>query len=177
MSPVIRQWVAFRAVAPIIIGGAVAKATHGHPFFDVFGPLAWTLFTVHLLCTFSFKKTHVLDTGAFFILIFLCGAIASLNSRGYPYSVRTLTGPSIVYFLYLLVSYIGIKRASVNSDPAKSIGFAHVVAALSFLLMAVFVCGGSKTAVGFLFVPGMLVVPAILLYSLIRPTRSRKTGS
>ena len=67
MSRPTLQWLFLRFVSPIIVVGAVVVAARGRPFFELFGLLVWTLFAVHLLCTFTFKKTHLLDTGSFFL--------------------------------------------------------------------------------------------------------------
>ncbi|MBM84016.1 MAG: hypothetical protein CMJ78_25970 [Planctomycetaceae bacterium] len=168
MSQLTRQWLALRFVAPIVIGCVLLTNTRGRPFFDVFGPLVWTLFAVHVLCTFSFKRTHVLDTGAFFILIFMCITLANINERGILDSASNLIVPGTAFSIYLLLSFIGIKRADATLQPRDSISLTHVVGGLVILFAAVLVCSISKTAVGFLFVPGMFV-PVILLYSLLRP--------
>jgi hypothetical protein len=121
------RWLALRFVVPIIVGGTLVAATRGRPFFDIFGSLVWTLLGVHLLCTFSLRNRHALDTGSFFFLIFACGAVANANERGNLSQPRTWLIPALMYIAYSVVSFIGTKRAQ-SAASRKSSGFVHVLA-------------------------------------------------
>lgn len=159
------QWIALRLVAPVFVGAAVVAVTWGRPYFDIFGPLVWSLFVVHLVSTFSFKKTHVLDTGAFVVLIVVCSIVA--GEQRSLLSPDTAAGIGIGYAIYLMLSFVGRRTADASPAPAKSVGLPQVMAAIVFLLGGILVCGSSKFAVGFLMVPGLIVVPVILLYHLV----------
>ena len=57
----VMRWIGLRVVAPIALSAVMVAATFGSPFFDVWGPLVWTLFVLHLLATFAFPRSHVLE--------------------------------------------------------------------------------------------------------------------
>lgn len=161
------KWVVLRFIAPLAVGSAVTVATWGDRYFDVLTALLWSLFIVHVLATFAFSRTHLLDTGSFFCLIFACGIVAELSEAWRPADVREWSTLAVIYGVYALLSFVGRRRADRSTTPRKSVKFGHVVAVLVFLLVATIVCAGSKTAVGFLFVPGLLLVPVILLFALL----------
>ncbi|MBL8815489.1 MAG: hypothetical protein JNL58_05635 [Planctomyces sp.] len=161
------KWLALRLVAPLILTALIIRVTLGDHYFNIFGPLVWTLFTTHILATFVFTRTHLLDTGSFFWLIFASGAAANIGERGHVYNLSSWLGFGVFFAMYLMLSLIGRCRADRLQQVARSVSIYQVVAALCLLFVAVIVCSASKTAVGLLFVPGFLIIPFILFWSLV----------
>jgi len=161
------KWLAMRFAAPLIITAAIIRATQGYNFFDIFGPLVWSLLATHLVATFAFSRTHLLDTGSFFCLIFASGNAAVIGERGLQYNFSSWFIFGAFYGVYLILSLIGRLRADRLPPGGRSVSIEHVVAALSVLFVAVIVCSFSKVAVGFLFVPGLLIIPFLLFWSLL----------
>lgn len=170
------KWVLLRLIAPLAVGGAVTVATWGNRYFDVLTPLAWSLFIVHVLATFAFRRTHLLDTGSFFCLIFGCVEIAELSEARQVGSMRAWSILILIYTMYAFLSFIGRRRADMTAQH-KGVSPAQVIAAVAFLLVATIACAASKVAVGFLFVPGLLLVLVILLFALLRRESSRADNS
>jgi hypothetical protein len=167
------KWVLLRLIAPLAVGGAVTVATWGHRYFDVLTPLAWSLFIVHALVTFAFRRTHLLDTGSFFCLIFGCVGIAELSEARQVDNMRAWSIVVLICSTYAFLSFVGRRRADRMTAQHNGVSLAQVIGAVLFLLVATIVCAASKTAVGFLFVPGLLLVPVILLFALLRRESSR----
>jgi len=155
-----------RLIVPLAITGAVIHVTRGNRFFDIFGPLVWSLFATHLVATFAFTRTHLLDTGSFFCLIFASGAAANISERGHLYNLSSWLGFTVIFVVYLTLSIVGRYRADRFRPVGGSVSTQQVIAALIVLFVGVIACGTSKTGVGFLFVPGVLIIPVVLLWSL-----------
>ncbi len=161
------KWLFLRLIAPLTVSGVLLHITRGNYYFDIFGPLVWTLLATHFVATFAFTRTHLLDTGSFFCLIFASGAAANISERGQLYDLSSWLGFSLFFSVYLMLSIVGRYRADHSPQVGRSVSTRQVVAALCLLFVAVIVCGTSKTAVGFLFVPGLLIIPFILFWSLV----------
>ncbi len=170
----VTRWIGLRVVAPIALSAVIVAATFGSPFFDVFGPLVWTLFVLHLLATFAFPRSHVLDTGAFVVLIFASGVVAGMCERAQLLNGRAWLGIAVAFLMYAMLSFAGRYHADHSTGPVRSVQWPHVLGALVFLFVAVIFCSVSKTGVGFLLVPGILVVPVVLVISLLSAGDSRK---
>ena len=170
----VTRWIGLRVVAPIALSAVMVAATFGSPFFDVFGPLIWTLFVLHLLATFAFPRSHVLDTGAFVVLIIASGVVAGMCERAQLLNGRAWLGIAVVFSMYAMLSFAGRYHADHSTGPVRSVQWPHVLGALVFLFVAVIFCSVSKTNVGFLLVPGILGVPVVLVISLLSACDSRK---
>ena len=162
----IHRWILLRLVAPLLIGIAVLYATRNEYYSRVLGPLAWTLFVTHLVATFAFARSHILDTASFFPLIFASAWAAGLMEQGRLTEPRSLLIVGIPVVIYLTLSLAGRFRAA-RQAPVGSVSFAQVSGAILLLFVAIVVCSTSKTLVGFLFVPGLLIIPLVLLWSLV----------
>lgn len=170
----VTRWIGLRVVAPLALSAVMVAATFGSPFFDVFGPLVWSLFVLHLLATFAFPRSHVLDTGAFVLLIFVSGVVAGMSERSQLLNIRACLVIAVVFSLYAMLSFAGRYHADHSTGPVRSVQWPHVLGALVFLFVAVIFCSVSKTNVGFLLVPGILLVPVVLVISLLSACDSRK---
>ena len=160
------QWFIWRFNFPLAIAGAITYATWGNEFHSVYGTLLWTVFIAHLTVTWAFKKTHILDTGAFFFLLFAFAAIAEVSeSHGRELPLQTTLGVG-AFLMYAVSSYVGRRRVvtHVSSKSGASLSKTQIGVALFFLPLAVIVCSTSKTAIGFLFVPALFFIPITLLY-------------
>ncbi|MCA9025854.1 MAG: hypothetical protein KDA86_11665 [Planctomycetaceae bacterium] len=161
------MWVFLRVLVPVLVAGVMVYLTRGHRFFDIFGPLVWTLFVTHLVGTFAFGRSHVLDTGSFFFLIVTSIATANMSERYQFDHVNSWVSSAVFTLLYLTFSIVGRYRADRSINTGRPVSMLQVAMALCLLLVAVILCSSSKTAVGFLFVPGLLVIPVILFWSLV----------
>ena len=161
------RWLALRLIAPLTISAAVIQVTRGNRYFDIFGPLVWSLFATHLVATFAFTRTHLLDTGSFFCLIFASGAAANISERGQLYNLSSWLGFTVIFGVYLTLSIVGRYRADRFRPIGRSVSTQQVIAAIVVLFVGVIVCGTSKAGVGFLFVPGLLIIPFVLFWSLL----------
>ena len=160
------KWFALRLIAPLAIIAAMIHVTRGNYYFDIFVPLVWSLLATHLVAMFAFTRTHLLDTGSFFCLIFASGAAANISERGQLYNLSSWLGFTVIFAVYLTLSIVGRYRADRLRPVGRSVSIQQVIAAISVLFVAVIVCGASKAGVGFLFVPGLLIIPFVLLWSL-----------
>ncbi len=170
----VTRWIGFRVVAPIAVSAVMVAATFGSPSGDVYGPLVWTLFVLHLLATFAFPRSHVLDTGAFVVLIPASGVVAGISERAQLLNGRAWLGIAVAFSIYAMLSFAGRYHADHSPGPVRSVQWPQVLGALVFLFVAVIFCSVSKTGVGFLLVPGILVVPVVLVISLLTACDSRK---
>ncbi len=159
-------WLALRLIVPLAITGAVIHVTRGNRYFDIFGPLVWSLFATHLVQTFAFTRTHLLDTGSFFCSSSLPGRRQISANVGHLYNLRSWVGFTVIFVVYLTLSIIGRYRADRFRPVGRSVSTQQVIAALIVLFVGVIACGTSKSGVGFLFVPGVLIIPVVLLWSL-----------
>ena len=159
-----------RLVSPVVVGAAVIYAVGQN---SLFGPLAWTLLAIHLTGTFAFARSNILDTGSCLLLVFMAYGLAGISE--YHHGLTTYPPawiPIVITFvIYCLLSLTGRFRAARLPDQ-RSVSTTQVVAAFAILLAAILVCGSSKELAGFLLVPGMIVVPVILLASLFGGAKS-----
>ena len=169
------QWFLWRLTFPLAIAGVVAASMWGYEFFEVFTALLWTTFLGHLAVTIAFNRTHILDTGSFFCLIFCFGAVAEMaEARGYR-SPNYWVFAAVAFVVYSLLSLIGRARAC-RRDPSvskRSVTAAEVIVAAFLVVVAVGACSANKTAVGFLFAPAVFFIPAVLLYSLFNRSKTQ----
>lgn len=168
-------WALLRVILPVSIGLIILSATHGYSYFDVFGVTVWTLFITHLTATFAFERRNLLDTTSFFFLIFASGSAADIsvsNQFSQPAAWMGVT----TFALYAILSLAGrlSTRSVLGSRPVR---LRHVLTSVLILFAAVLICSSSKTLVGFLIVPGLLIVPALLCWSFVVPKHNtEKTG-
>ena len=95
------KWFALRLIAPLAIIAAMIHVTRGNYYFDIFVPLVWSLLATHLVAMFAFTRTHLLDTGSFFCLIFASGAAANISERGQLYNLSSWLGFTVIFAVYL----------------------------------------------------------------------------
>lgn len=161
----IPRWILLRLVTPLVIGAALLYATRDESCSPMFG-LAWILIVVHLVATLAFTRTHVLDTASFLPLMFAGG----LAEHGRLDELSGLLIVAIPVVIYATLSFIGRIRAAKQSR-VRPVNLAHASVAILMLLGAVVICSSSKTLVGFLVVPGLLIIPAVILWSLTSSNR------
>lgn len=168
------RWLILRVALPLLITAVVTYVMWGKPFFHVNSALLWTTFIAHILVTVTFRRTHVLDTGSFFCLLFCFAAIAEISESQGNRGLREWSIAAFAFAAYSLLSFIGRYRALQSDRPGSTVavGGIHVIVAVGLLVVAVAVCSTSKTAVGFLFAPAVIGVPLILVYSLLKRGKS-----
>jgi hypothetical protein len=165
-------WFIWRFTFPLAIAGAITYATWGGRYHAVYGNLLWVVFIAHLAVTWAFHKTHVLDTGSFFFLLFAFAAIAELSeSHGRELALQTSLGVG-AFVMYAISSYVGRRRvvAHVDAVNSPSVSKTQIAVAFLMLVLAAVVCSTSKAAVGFLFVPAFFFIPITLLYYFLQRT-------
>jgi hypothetical protein len=170
------RWFILRMALPATITAVVTWLMWGGAFFNISFALLWSTFIAHILVTVAFRRTHVLDTGSFFCLLFCLMAIAEIGeSQGNRWSREWIIA-TVAFAAYALLSFIGRYRASqpVESSSIAAVSSIQVIVAVGLLVLAVVVCSTSKTAVGFLFVPAIIGLPLILAYSLFKRGKSEK---
>lgn len=171
----ITKWVLWRCLLPIAVAGVVTYSTWGDDFFTVSNSLLWTGLAVHLLVTIAYRQTHVLDTGSFAGLFVCYTWIGNVSERHGIHGSPQWIIAAVSFAAYLLFSLVGRRRATrgeiMGSD--RPISATEIVLALALLVVAIPICASSKEGVGFLLVPGMIFVPAVLLYALFKRGRKR----
>lgn len=162
----IAKWLLLRVAAPLAITVIVIKAMQGDRYFDIYLPLAWFLFLLHMFSTSAFGRTHVLDTGSFVFLMISSARAADIGETRQLSDPAAWLGFALWFAAYLVFSFIGRSRADRSGQVARSVSPPQVAAAVVLLIVGVIVCSTSKTAVGFLLVPALILVPFVLLWSL-----------
>ncbi|MBL8814506.1 MAG: hypothetical protein JNL58_00645 [Planctomyces sp.] len=101
------RWLIWRIALPLLVIGTITCTMWGTRYEGVFGVLAWVGFVIHLAVTWTFSKTHALDTGSVLFLRCVFAAIAELSESHRREPALHVSLAIGFVLMYAICSYVG----------------------------------------------------------------------